>query len=329
MSIAPFATPSVSASHDVSAVRVEAAGISPDRAMADLPGLYAGRHWATRTTTAAYAYRYLAVGDSRLTLRRSRMRGHLRGDVPPGEDYVVVMLHAGTTSLDVAGLQTAVEPGMPTLILPTQSTEFEAEDYDQRLVHLERAFVHAVAAERYDTSRELDTIGRHAAVTPEALHQWRCTLETVSAVLGDGGVTSLLWHHAARAAATALLDLFPPEADPLPEALRYPRNARIRHAVEYLHEHAAEPVMIGDVAQATGLSVRSIQEAFQRHLAATPMAYLRDLRLDHVREELLQQTPETTAVSTIARRWGFAHLGRFAGEYVRKFGEYPKDTLRR
>lgn len=312
-----------------SAVRTEASGTHPDDAMADLPGLYAGRHWATRTTAAPYSYRYLAVGDERLTLRRSRMSGYLRGDVTPGEDYVVVMLRAGTTTLDLTHEPARAAVGLPELVAPTRTTEFEAADYDQRLVHLDRAFVRAVAAERYDTSGDVLTLARRAAPTREALHQWSCVLDTVSAVLGDGGVTSLVWHHAARATASAFLDLFPPEVHRLPDALHHARNARLREAVDYLHEHAAEPVMIADVADAVGLSVRTVQEGFQRHLDTTPMEYLRDLRLDRVRRELLEQDPQSTAVSTVARRWGFAHLGRFAGGYSRRFGEYPKDTLRR
>jgi AraC-like DNA-binding protein len=34
------------------------------------------------------------------------------------------------------------------------------------------------------------------------------------------------------------------------------------------------------------------------------------------------------SVATIAARWGFTHLGRFAIDYRRRFGSYPSQTLR-
>jgi len=34
-------------------------------------------------------------------------------------------------------------------------------------------------------------------------------------------------------------------------------------------------------------------------------------------------------VAAVAERWGFAHLGRFSAAYFRRFGEYPKASLRR
>ncbi|MCW3634281.1 helix-turn-helix domain-containing protein, partial [Burkholderia cenocepacia] len=49
----------------------------------------------------------------------------------------------------------------------------------------------------------------------------------------------------------------------------------------------------------------------------------------HVREELLaDDTPGLASVTDIALKWGFAHLGRFAIEYKRVFGESPSATLR-
>ena len=35
-----------------------------------------------------------------------------------------------------------------------------------------------------------------------------------------------------------------------------------------------------------------------------------------------------TSVAAVAAHWGFAHLGRFATEYRRRFGIYPSQTLR-
>ncbi|MGN6407903.1 MAG: helix-turn-helix domain-containing protein, partial [Curtobacterium sp.] len=50
---------------------------------------------------------------------------------------------------------------------------------------------------------------------------------------------------------------------------------------------------------------------------------------DRVRAELLAAEPGTITVGAVARRWGFAHLGRFSGAYRQRFDEHPSHTLRR
>jgi AraC family ethanolamine operon transcriptional activator len=47
-----------------------------------------------------------------------------------------------------------------------------------------------------------------------------------------------------------------------------------------------------------------------------------------IRKELLEGE-DTDDVTLIAQRWGFFHLGRFAANYQRIFGEKPSHTLRR
>ncbi len=57
------------------------------------------------------------------------------------------------------------------------------------------------------------------------------------------------------------------------------------------------------------------------------MRYLQDLRMGRVRADLRIAEPGMINVATIARRWGYFHLGRFFGVYRERFGEFPKDTL--
>ena len=56
-----------------------------------------------------------------------------------------------------------------------------------------------------------------------------------------------------------------------------------------------------------------------------PMRFLRNHRLQRVREELL--SAREAQVSDVALRWGFSHFGRFAAEYRKRFGESPSQTL--
>jgi AraC-like DNA-binding protein len=100
----------------------------------------------------------------------------------------------------------------------------------------------------------------------------------------------------------------------------------VRRAREYIEAHLAEAISINDIAAAGGLCVRSMQAAFLRHLGDSPMAFLRERRLEAVRRDLRAAPPGTT-VTEVALRYGFCHLGRFARSYARRFGEAPSHTL--
>jgi transcriptional regulator GlxA family with amidase domain len=135
---------------------------------------------------------------------------------------------------------------------------------------------------------------------------------------------------AVDAAAAAVLATFPNTAstDP-PRASGRALPAAVRRAVDYIDTHADLPQTLGDIAQATGIGARALQEAFRRHRGTTPMAYLRAVRLERVHRELQAADPAHGAtVAAIAARWGFAHRGRFALAYQQAYGRSPQQTLR-
>lgn len=107
-----------------------------------------------------------------------------------------------------------------------------------------------------------------------------------------------------------------------------PAPRHVRRAEEHIRAHAGSDLTLADIALAAGTSVRSLTEGFRRFRDTTPMRYLRDVRLDGVREAL-RQGDAGASVSAVAARFGFAHAGRFAADYQRRFGERPSDTLRR
>lgn len=82
-----------------------------------------------------------------------------------------------------------------------------------------------------------------------------------------------------------------------------------------------------DICAAIGVSERSLQYAFGQYVGMSPLTYLRHCRLNRAR--LALQTPESAAmtVTETALRYGFAHLGRFSGEYRKLFAESPSQTL--
>ncbi|MGW5377136.1 AraC family transcriptional regulator [Nocardia sp. NPDC003999] len=115
-----------------------------------------------------------------------------------------------------------------------------------------------------------------------------------------------------------LLDDAPGKSTPRP----------IRLAEQLITDHAHEMLTITDIAEAVGLSVRSLQEGFRRYLDTTPTARLREARLVGVHIALAAADPTMTTVAAVAADWGFWHLGRFSALYRRRWGVPPSVTLR-
>jgi AraC-like DNA-binding protein len=103
---------------------------------------------------------------------------------------------------------------------------------------------------------------------------------------------------------------------------------QVRVVEEYIRAHADESISLGDLCAIAGVNARTIQFSFHKYRGCSPMQFLRRTRLEAVRSELLSSEGQAT-VSDIAMKWGFLHLGRFAAEYTKQFGELPSASLRR
>ncbi|MBY3382430.1 helix-turn-helix transcriptional regulator [Rhizobium laguerreae] len=112
----------------------------------------------------------------------------------------------------------------------------------------------------------------------------------------------------------------------LPAPAPAPRH--VKWAIDFMQEHIAEPISLNDIALAAKVSVRTLQQGFRQFRQTTPMSYLQDLRMAAAHRDLLD-SDEKQAIADIALRWGFTHLGRFAAEYRKRFGQLPSQTLKR
>lgn len=108
------------------------------------------------------------------------------------------------------------------------------------------------------------------------------------------------------------------------------RRAVVQNAMDYIDDHLAERITMDALAGAVHMSVRSIQQGFREELGMTPMTYVRERRLERVHADLADAIPaDGVTVTQVAERWGFHHLGSFAVEYRKRWGEAPSETLRR
>jgi AraC family ethanolamine operon transcriptional activator len=88
-------------------------------------------------------------------------------------------------------------------------------------------------------------------------------------------------------------------------------------AEAWLRQRLSEPPSIAALCAAVGASERTLYEAFREHLHATPKAYLKTLRLEAARRDLLLG-PGRRRVTDVALDWGFLHFGWFSQEFHRR-----------
>jgi AraC-like DNA-binding protein len=98
-----------------------------------------------------------------------------------------------------------------------------------------------------------------------------------------------------------------------------------RRARDYMAARLGHPLYLDDLCMACGLSRRGLQQLFREKTGISPMAYLSLRRLQGARQDL-KAGVGWGGVKAVALNWGFWHLGRFAAEYRRVFGELPSVT---
>jgi AraC-like DNA-binding protein len=283
-----------------------------------------------RTVTGhRFAFRFASLGDVSVTLRLASTTGLLVGDVVRLDDYVVTWFRDAGASIRSLGITVDPLPGQPVALPSAEPFTLRIPPGRQNLVHVDRGFLEGVATEVHGGASRPLAFRFDDAPSQEAVAEWRRTLARVTPVITDPDATPLVRMESDLALARTLLSVFSWRADRVPPALLSARLSRVRAVAEYLDEHAHLPITPADAAEAVGLHTRSMQSAFQRHLGMSPTEYLRGIRLDRVRRDLVEHTPDTATVGDLARAWGFGNLGRFATSYQTRFGEKPHETLRR
>ncbi|EHD22234.1 MULTISPECIES: HTH-type transcriptional regulator EutR [Brenneria] len=120
-------------------------------------------------------------------------------------------------------------------------------------------------------------------------------------------------------------------ADPLPPRTTNRRmgyRQLVSRAREYVIEQTSEPVTVPDLCRELYVSRRTLQNAFCEVLGVGPNAWLKMIRLNAVRRELISPFSRSHTVKDAAMQWGFWHLSQFANDYQRLFNEKPSATLR-
>ncbi len=101
-----------------------------------------------------------------------------------------------------------------------------------------------------------------------------------------------------------LLDLRPGETDNRGDFLGQAVRADVvRRSRDLVLGAAGEPVTVLDICRACRLSRRAIQSIFLRETGVTPLVYLRAIRLNEVRIQLMTSARDELAIGELAARF--------------------------
>ncbi len=319
--------PPVTGQHDPR-TRSEASGADLEVARQVFLQAYGGADFAAERTERPFGYRLRSVGADAMSFTATRYDARMAGETESADAYRVTWTSEGGGVLDVGREEVELAPGAPVVFPTGRPFRFDLADVRQNVVQFDRRFLEGMAAELHGT--QPGALEFEHAVRPrvEDIRAWNLQVQDAARiVLGSGPVSELAFAETSRATALAFLRTFPHRVRTPDVAVPQAATGRVRGAIEFIHAQAHTPITTTDVAEHVGLSMRGLQQAFQRQIGTAPNAVLRGVRLDRVRDELRRGRPGDTTVAAVAVRWGFAHLGRFSAAYAQRFGEYPRDTL--
>ncbi len=159
--------------------------------------------------------------------------------------------------------------------------------------------------------------------------RWLCQLLTDQAQQFDR-LTAQGQQHLLNEAVSGLMQLLT-HGKKAPRENVSAQHARrtLRRTRDYLQAHTDRCVTVHELCEQLGTSARALQDCFNKYVGLSPKAYLKVLKLNEARRELLRIDSALASVSDVAVRYGFWHLSQFAADYRWLFGELPSETLRK
>jgi AraC-like DNA-binding protein len=171
--------------------------------------------------------------------------------------------------------------------------------------------------------------GGRAIIGPAMERTWRDACSLLDQIAA-GGIHPMAARSLDQSILTAVLLGLPHTATAeLADWAPPPRPGAAGLIREWIEAHHDQPVGVADIAAATGLSIRRVQAICRHAWDQTPMQMLRGIRLDRARSALLAADPAADPITATAAAAGFTRPSRFTAAYHQRFGETPRQTLRR
>jgi AraC family transcriptional regulator len=156
-----------------------------------------------------------------------------------------------------------------------------------------------------DPGSPVDLHRSRAAWLAGQLYHEFCTRDTASVLSIEGFALALLGEVARSA---------------LPVESAGARPAWLRRAVEYLHAHYLDTISLTDLAGRVEIDPSHLARTFREHFGCTMSEYVRKLRVEHARKELLATS---RSLSEIAYAAGFSDQAHFSRVFRKHTGLTP------
>jgi LacI family transcriptional regulator len=96
----------------------------------------------------------------------------------------------------------------------------------------------------------------------------------------------------------------------------------VRAALKFIRDHARDPIDVADVADAVGISRRTLETRFQKAIGQTPAESLRHARIA-IAKKLLIETND--ALTSIVYASGFSNRQAFSTLFRKETGVAPSE----
>jgi|GEM_PF-1046515 len=107
------------------------------------------------------------------------------------------------------------------------------------------------------------------------------------------------------------------------------RVPHLQRAVDFIKANLEREISLSELTETSGTCARKLQSEFSKHYGMGPMSYIKQEKLNCLRDALLAANPHEATVGDIAARWGFYHASNLSQIYRKQFGESPSATLNR
>jgi AraC-like DNA-binding protein len=303
-----------------------------DHARAHLSGIFADHRLVPEGRTRSIDFRHSLARLGEVTLNGLQYGAAVTVDAPALNDfYLMQFTLRGHCAIECGADRVTLKPRSILVMNPTRPyTKHWSADCRQLILRIDAGLLHRQLAGMLGRAPErtvefplapADGIGRGASLT-----------RYVEMICRDLDTEQLMTRPGVQRSAAATLchlvlatfDHADRAAIDRPAEMPVPRF--VRRAEDFIRAQLAADITLDDIAAAAGVSARSLHRGFRSFRDTTPIAVLKSARLNAARAALLSGRASVTEAATEA---GLTHLGKFAQDYRRAFGELPSETRRR
>lgn len=251
------------------------------------------------------------------------------------DHYLLVVPVAGQARAEFAGEKIEMRPGAVHVFGPSGRLVFldEPPFWRNLLLRIERqgfesqlcGEASALFGRKINFSTEPVSFADRAAPLLRFLKYLVSEISAENSLIADDAV----WPSLERSLFKLIAQTVPNNLDNTPSdgsVLRTPKT--VEQAERFIETEYLSDLDVATVAEAVGVSARSLHYAFQTSRGYSPMSYLLQCRLGRAHHALLSSDPHDTSVAHVATDCGFSHLSKFAAAYRRHYGELPSQTLK-